>query len=170
MCLSRYYTCLVFYSISYFANLTDYSESQTFPANWLQKLPKPWRDSSHSVTGVSSLRQQEGQVEVEALLQLDVPSFAPNQVICWGLRSRHYSIDQILQRGWQVDQTAEIFLEKVVLVYRLAFVILWQGFREGTSNLPAVTLSKVLRTFMQMTLITDLLPGEGEKYDFKVMY
>ena len=84
---------------SYFANMTDYSESQTFPANWLQKLPKPWRDSSHGVTGVSSLRQQEGQVEVEALLRLDVPSFAPNQVICRGLRGRHYSIDQILQRG-----------------------------------------------------------------------
>lgn len=95
----QYNTIHSWYSFSLFASMTDESESHTFPANWLQKFPKPWRDSSHGVTGVSSLRQQEGQVEVEALLQLDVPSFAPIQVICRGLRGRHYSIDQILQRG-----------------------------------------------------------------------
>lgn len=62
--------------------MTDYSNSHTLLANWLQKLPKPRRDSSHDVTGVSALWHQEGQAEVEALLQLDVPSFAPNPVVC----------------------------------------------------------------------------------------
>lgn len=142
---------------------------RTLPAYRLQKLPKPWRDSSHRVTGVSSLRQQEGQVEVEALLQLDVPSFAQNQVIRRGRRSRHHSIDQILQRGWHVDRTAETFQEKVVLVCGLTFVIVRQGFREGTSNLSAVTLRGLLETFLQTTLTADLL-REVEKSKNKVMY
>lgn len=76
-----------------YLKMLQYSESNTFPVNWLQKFSKPRGDPSHCVTGVSSLRQQEGQVEVEALLQLDVPSFAPNQVICRGVRGCHYGID-----------------------------------------------------------------------------
>lgn len=50
----------------------------------------------------------------------------------------------------------------VVLVYRLAFIIQW------TSNLPAVILIKILKTFLQVTLTADL-PGEVEKYNIKVM-
>lgn len=40
----------------------------TFPENGLQKFPKPRGDASDSVTGVPSVRQQEGQLEIEALL------------------------------------------------------------------------------------------------------
>lgn len=71
--------------------------SLTFLGDCFQELQKSWWDSCHGVAGESSLGQQERQAKVEALLQLDVPPFAPDQLVCRGLGCCRHGLDQLLQ-------------------------------------------------------------------------
>lgn len=88
--------------------------SLTFLGDWFQELQKSWRDSCHGVTGESSLGQQERQAKVEALLQPDVPAFAPDQLVCRGLGCCRHGLDQLLETKETFKSTSRLHPDELL--------------------------------------------------------
>ena len=70
----------------------------TFAANWLQELSEAGRNPAHRVTRVASVREKEGEAELQTLLPLQAPPLAGNQGVRRALRCHDDAVNQSLEQ------------------------------------------------------------------------
>ena len=69
----------------------------TFAANWLQEFGEARRNPAHRVTRVASVREQEGEAELQTLLPLQAPPLAGHQGVRRALRCHDDAVNQSLE-------------------------------------------------------------------------